>query len=213
MVGQRPGWVQAVAERLHPLDPIWPPMSPGGRPAAVLALLSDAADPDLVLTLRSTELSHQPGQMALPGGGQEPVDRSPVETATRETTEEIGLPGQYIHPLGQLPMPARPVNRNLVVPVVAWWPGDIGLGPIDPAEVAAVVRWPVAQLADPACRRTARHPGGGTGPAWQVGGLFLWGFTASLVDALLRLAGWTQPWDETVVVEVPAQFRSDRRRV
>lgn len=39
----------------------------------------------------------------------------------------------------------------------------------------------------------ARHPAGHTEPAWLFGDLFLWGFTAYLTDALLKLGGWSQP--------------------
>ena len=196
-----------MAARLSPLDTGWPAVVAGSRPAAVLVLLSDAADPDLVLTVRSPALSHQPGQMALPGGGREPGDVSPAATAIRETTEEIGLTAQHIRPLGQLPMRGLPINRNQVIPVVGWWPDRVGLGPIDSGEVAGVVRWPISWLADPAHRLTARHPRGSSGPAWQAGELFLWGLTAGIVDTLLRLGGWDQPWDTSRVVEVPAEFR------
>ena len=34
-----------------------------------------------------------------------------------------------------------------------------------------------------------------TGPAFRVRGMLVWGFTGALVDRLLTLAGWEQPWD------------------
>ena len=33
------------------------------------------------------------------------------------------------------------------------------------------------------------------GPAFRVHGMLIWGFTALLVDRLLALGGWEQPWD------------------
>lgn len=203
---QPPDWAEALARRLSPLDVVWPaPVAP--HSAAVLVLLSRADDPDLVVTLRSPALAHQPGQMALPGGGREAADESPAVTALRETGEEVGLNRDQIHLLGQLPRRRMPRIGADVVPVVGWWSGFPPLGPIDPGEVAAVVRWPVSALVDPGHRRMARHPGGGTGPAWQIGQYFCWGLTAGIVDAVLRLAGWARPWDETAIVEVPAGFR------
>jgi hypothetical protein len=65
--------------------------------------------------------------------------------------------------------------------------------------VAGVRRLPVRQLLDPANRFTVQHPSGFVGPGFEVAGLFVWGFTAGLIDRLLRLAGWELPWDRTVV--------------
>ena len=81
--------------------------------------------------------------------------------------------------------------------------------PVDVREVAAVVRVPVAELADPANRLRVRHPSGWVGPAFAVRGLLVWGFTAGLVDTLLRLGGWERPWDRrTDPTELPPS--SDR---
>jgi hypothetical protein len=92
-----------------------------------------------------------------------------------------------------------------VTPVLAWWrrPGPVGPG--DPAEVTAVARVPVAELADPANRSTIRHPSGFTGPAFAVSGMLVWGFTAMLLDRLLALGSWEQPWDSSRVTELPSE--------
>ena len=41
------------------------------------------------------------------------------------------------------------------------------------------------------------------GPAFQAEDLVVWGFTALLLDGILRLAGWERPWDESDVRPVP----------
>ena len=41
------------------------------------------------------------------------------------------------------------------------------------------------------------------GPAFEVGGMLVWGFTAGLLDRLLELAGWAQPWDPARVRDLP----------
>jgi hypothetical protein len=40
----------------------------------------------------------------------------------------------------------------------------------------------------------------------------VWGFTAGLLDRLLRLAGWERPWDATRMQDLPADVldRIDR---
>ena len=75
--------------------------------------------------------------------------------------------------------------------------------PADIGEVAAVERIPVADLADPAHRFMFRHPSGRTGPAFHIGSMLIWGFTALLVDRLLALGGWERPWDPRDIRALP----------
>lgn len=61
-----------------------------GRNASVLVLIS--SDLHVLLTLRSRKLRSHPGQVAFPGGRQDPGDGGDdVLTALRETKEEVGL--------------------------------------------------------------------------------------------------------------------------
>jgi hypothetical protein len=69
--------------------------------------------------------------------------------------------------------------------------------------VAGVQRVPIAELVDPANRARVRHPSGFTGPAFEVRGMLIWGFTAGVLDTLLDLGGWTQPWDHERYREMP----------
>jgi len=203
-----PDWGRRLRDGLEPLETAWAPPHEGERPSAVLALLSSGEDPGLVLTLRAAGLDHHPGQISLPGGGREPEDISPADTALREAREEIGLPPSSVHLVGQLHTRDILVSQNRVVPVVGLWSGSDPICVCDEVEVEQVFRWSVSDLANPANRVTARHPRGTAGPAWQMGDLFLWGFTASVVDALLRLGGWERPWDADRIVDVPPRFRS-----
>jgi hypothetical protein len=65
-----------------------------------------------------------------------------------------------------------------------------------------VERVGVAELADPAVRLMVRVPDGRTSPAFRVRGMLIWGFTAGLVDRLLALAGWEEPWDRARVMDL-----------
>ena len=51
-----------------------------------------------------------------------------------------------------------------------------------------------ADLVEPANRFTAVF-GPYRGPAFEVGDLFVWGFTAMLLSSLFELAGLALPWD------------------
>ncbi|MDR2931268.1 MAG: CoA pyrophosphatase [Propionibacteriaceae bacterium] len=201
-------WAALLSRRLDPVAASW--RGPRPSSAAVLVLLSDQADPDLVLTVRSDDVSHHAGQVSFPGGRREPGDQSPTATALRETCEEIGLAAGRVTPLGQLSTVAVPVSANLVIPVVGLWSGSEAISVQDAHEVAAVMRCSLKDLTDPAHRVMARHPDGDLGPAWRLGELFVWGLTGHMIDTLLRVAGWERNWDRDQVVEVPPRF--SRRR-
>ena len=204
-------WLTRLQSELDPADPRWGLSAPGGRDSAVLALLSLDPDPDLVITVRASGLQHHGGQLSFPGGGREPADLSPSDTALRETCEEVGIKQEDITIVGQMWMRDLPVSANRVIPIVGTWAGQACPTVRYPVEVESVVLWRVGELADPANRVMARHPRGGQGPAWMMGDLFLWGFTGGLVNALLNLGGWEREWDKTRVVDVPRRFLSDRR--
>jgi hypothetical protein len=39
--------------------------------------------------------------------------------------------------------------------------------------------------------------------------MLVWGFTAGILDRLLRLGGWEQAWDKDVVLPMPVPARRD----
>lgn len=181
-----------------------------GRPSAVLALVSDTARPDIVLTRRNAALRHHGGQVSLPGGRAETRDSSFVETALREAHEEIGLVAGQVHVIGTMPTAHVAVGAAEVTTVVASWHGDGRVGIVSPAEVASVRRIAMADLADPANRASARHPSGFTGPAFLIPDLFIWGFTAQLLDRLLEWGGWARPWNRSRTVPIPVDYMGRR---
>ena len=65
---------------------------------------------------------------------------------------------------------------------------------------------------DPARRFTVAHPSGYRGPGFEAGGLFVWGFTALLLGAVLDLSGLAQPWDPKVERPIPESVLSDWMR-
>jgi 8-oxo-dGTP pyrophosphatase MutT (NUDIX family) len=194
------------------------PPAPGSRRAAVLIAFAEhpAHGPDVLLVERASTLRDHAGQVAFPGGGIDPDDADDVAAALREAEEETGLAPDGVVPLAVLPRLHLPPSGFLVTPVVAHWAHPVAVHAVDPAETAAVVRVPVAELADPANRLRVRHSTGFAGNAFAVAGLIVWGFTGGLLSALLDLGGWARPWDESRVVDLENAWsaaRSGRQEV
>lgn len=57
---------------------------------------------DILLEVRSEQLSRQPGDVCFPGGRSEKIDASLRETAIRETCEELGVPRESIKVIGRM---------------------------------------------------------------------------------------------------------------
>ena len=198
------------------------PRGTAARPAAVLILFGvldalpsaheaqDAAvsrDLDVLLLARATTLRSHPGQVAFPGGRLDPGDDGPVGAALREATEETGLDPSGVEVLGTLDEVPLEFSGHLVTPVLGWWRHPSPVRVVDVAESADVFRAPVADLLHPQNRGVTVMRRGGQewrGPAFEVHGHLVWGFTALLLDGLFERLGWTEPWDRTREIALPA---------
>lgn len=201
----------AAARRSAEWAAPFPPSDDGAHPASVLVLfgrldsipartdeLTVAADLDVLLQRRAATLSSHPGQVSFPGGRREEQDADAVETALREAEEETGLDPagvEVLATLAELPLAA---SNHVVTPVLGWWRSPSRVAAVDHAETVEVFRVPVAQLLDPGIRFTSTITRMGRtwkGPAFDVDGTIVWGFTAMVLDALFDATGWTIPWD------------------
>lgn len=179
-----------------------------GRPAAVLILFGiGPAGPDLLLIERSALLRKHPGQPAFPGGAVDETDESPVHAALREAAEETGVDPAGVRVLAVMPEHYIWRSDFRVTPVIGWWHTPVPVAPGDPAEIAAVIRVPVAELTSPANRMMIRYPGGQSGPAFRAEGLIIWGFTAMLLDRVLAIGGFEQSWNSGRLISSPAGER------
>ena len=161
------------------------------RPAAVLVLiLADGPEPQVVLTKRSAKLKHHPGQIAFPGGKQDPEDPTPWACALREAQEEIGADPAAITALGAL-APHETVTGFLVHPHIGVLETPQRFVGSD-GEVAEVFTVPLSHVTDPARFRVE-------GRMWQgamryyytvpYGPYYIWGATARILRGLAdRLA-------------------------
>ncbi|UNK70556.1 CoA pyrophosphatase [Microbacterium sp. H1-D42] len=204
----------AITQRAGDWLPAFPLETADPLPASVLVLfgrldsiparsdeLTVAADLDVLLQRRAATLSSHPGQVSFPGGRQDEEDADAIATALREAEEETGLDPDGVEVLGALPEIPLAVSNYLVIPVLGWWRKPSRVAAVDHAETVDVFRVPVAQLLDPANRYTSVLSRGGLsyrGPAFDIDGTVVWGFTAGILDALFDATGWALPWDRTV---------------
>lgn len=162
------------------------------RLAAVLMPIIECDDQIYLLFTRRTEtVADHRGQVSFPGGSWEPGDINLVNTALRETWEELGIPAEKIEVLGCLE-PRRLVSGFLVTPVIGLVSWPIELKVFLP-EVAKVFEIPVDWLADPMNHYLQDLEYNGMN--FQVTnykpylGEVLWGATASMTLEFLDLVG------------------------
>ena len=163
------------------------------RSAAVLVpLLCQHGAWQLLFTRRTEQVPHHKGQVSFPGGAYEPGDENLVQTALRETSEEIGLQPGDVRILGELSdLPS--VSNYMITPIVGriTRPFEVKLSKY---EVSRVFTIPLEWLAD-SRHREMRPYLAADGQVYDViyyqpyDGEVLWGATARMTALLLEILG------------------------
>jgi len=178
-----------------------PTKSGDGVHAAVSVVLRGGSDLDLLLIRRAkSETDPWSGQMALPGGRQEPRDPSLLHTAIRETAEEtaLALEGTGVH-LGRLE-PTAPATKRL--PPITIFPYVFGVpeeadARVSSREVDEVLWVPVYHLQDPRAADTVEihYPEGNsrTFPCLNIDGRIVWGLTYRILTRFFALLSDQSP--------------------
>ncbi|WP_424948935.1 CoA pyrophosphatase [Comamonas aquatica] len=159
--------------------------------AAVLVPLVLREELTVLLTQRTEQLSTHSGQVAFPGGRQDPEDADATATALREAQEEVGLDPGQVEVLGSLPV-YETGTAFMVTPVVALVQPDAALHP-NPYEVADVFEVPLRFLLDPAHHQRHRLHWQGLEREWfsmpylDAGReRYIWGATAGMLRNFYR---------------------------
>lgn len=165
---------------------------PGHFPnqAAVLIPVTDnPTSPEIILTKRAEHLSSHSGEVSFPGGKWEVVDSTLIDTALRESQEEINLPPEVVDIINE-----QPHHMSLwgikVTPYVGIVPHDIELVP-DKSELDAVFRVPLSFFIDDNRTRTEvyqRHDREWWSPVYHFDGFKIWGLTARILVDFVNLA-------------------------
>lgn len=161
------------------------------REGGVLILLYSRAEQlHLVLTRRTETVRSHKGQISLPGGKREGSE-SLLETALRETCEELGVPPNGTEIIGQLSTLYTPPSNYCIHPFVGHRPVAPAFSP-DPVEVAEVLEVPLVTLLDPCMRKVeywpdTRFESPRRVPFFDISGQVVWGATAMILSELVTL--------------------------
>jgi 8-oxo-dGTP pyrophosphatase MutT (NUDIX family) len=158
------------------------------RAGVLILLYESASELRILLTRRTEQVLHHPGQISFPGGEQHPGE-SLAATALREAEEELAFDLKDARILGQLtPLYISPSNY-CIYPTVAFLRGVPGFKP-QADEVAEVIEVPINHLLDPrhASRETRDLHGRPVSvPFYEFRGHKIWGATAMVLAELLSL--------------------------
>ena len=196
MTAPRPEWMARLQSALEYPDPEYfarfQPPEEGGRESAVLMLFAPAADggEDVVLTERSHHLRSHPAQVSFPGGSLEPGDGARAGRPARGARGGRHRPGGRRRRRGAAPALPQPEPAHR----------DPGPGLVARAGCRSARSTRARCTAPSGSRSTTSstppsgspvHPMGYDGPAFEVDGLLLWGFTAMLLAGSCSSRAWS----------------------
>jgi 8-oxo-dGTP pyrophosphatase MutT (NUDIX family) len=144
---------------------------------------------ELILIRRTEYNGHHSGQVSFPGGKADRNDSSLLDTAIRETFEEIGV---QLHPddlLGKLTPLLIPVSGYLVYPYI-FYRASMPDFKLDFQEVQYLIRYNVADLLDKTLIQTTQFSSGDAivkAPYYAIAGEFLWGASAMILAEFIEI--------------------------
>ena len=161
--------------------------------AVLIPLVYWKTEWQLVFTRRTEMVEHHKGQVSFPGGGCDPSETTPEQTALREAEEEIGLKTGDVRLLGRL-NEYLTITRFRVTPVVGVMPWPYEVRP-EKAEVERVFTIPLNWLAHPGNWDERPLTPDGSQRSFPVisyhpyDGEILWGASARITHNFLAVLG------------------------
>lgn len=158
---------------------------PGHKEASVLICLCEDFAGYFPLIRRADRRGPHRGQISLPGGGRE-AGESRIETAIRETHEEIGARPDRIEAIGRLTPLYVPPSNFLVYPFVGLLKGDCRFIP-DYQEVSEILHAHytigniVSEKTDKLDEKIYRIP------YYRLGNDIIWGATAMILSEFFHI--------------------------
>jgi 8-oxo-dGTP pyrophosphatase MutT (NUDIX family) len=161
------------------------------KQSAVFALLfQEEQSINLLLTQRHQYEGKHSGQISFPGGKKEDLDADLLQTAFRETFEEVGITEQNIELISALSPLYIPVSNFFVQPYLGFAHSLQELS-INEREVKSIIKLPIQDLNNPALLKIKKIEASSglflTVPAFEVGDHVIWGATAMMLREIAEL--------------------------
>jgi 8-oxo-dGTP pyrophosphatase MutT (NUDIX family) len=158
--------------------------------AVLMPIFNDNGDYQVLFTERTHKVEHHKGQISFPGGSVEKNDGSLVETALRETFEEVGVHTDHVEVLGRMDDELTAVSSFIVHPFVGRIPYPYEFV-VNHDEVERIIRIPLEIFfrEDSEYRRESIQFDTFTyeGPVFTYKGVNIWGATARIIDRFVDL--------------------------
>lgn len=169
-----------------------PKQTVGGQsltPASVLLLLYPKdGEYCVLLNKRSQMVEHHKGEISFPGGARDPVDRDSLDTALRETEEEMGIDRSDVAILGEMDEVVTRSHFKVNV-YVGTIPYPYVFNPsVD--EIAEILEIPLTDLNEPLNHRVETRLGDGvlvTSRSYAYNEHLVFGATAKILQQFLEL--------------------------
>ena len=156
---------------------------------SIVILPSIKKERGILLIKRPEYNGHHSGQISFPGGKEEQGDENLLQTAIRETFEEIGIMLSEDNLLNALTPLFIPVSQFMVHPYLFLENGMKEFR-VDPNEVEYIIHMPIKKLLDNSIVKTTRIKISDrtvTTPYFDVEGEMVWGATAMMLSEFVEI--------------------------
>ncbi len=157
--------------------------------SVVLYKSKESGSIEMILIKRTEYDGPHSGQISFPGGKADKSDKSFLETAIRETSEEVGI---ELHPenyLGKLTPLQIVVTGFEVHPFVFFYP-DIPDFKMDTQEVQYIIKVGISTLMDESLIKTTKYVIRGVDidvPYYDISGEMVWGATSMILSEFVEI--------------------------
>ena len=141
-----------------------------------------------ILFIKRTEwVEKHKGEISFPGGVHEERDKTLLDTALRETAEEIGLPADEVEILGELDDEVSIKTNYVISPFVALFPWPYPFK-VDGKETEEIIEAPISALLNKGYSRQEIRDGETvTSYFYNYQGRIIWGTTARILKKFLDI--------------------------
>lgn len=171
-------------------DDYWKLLKDYKQSAVMLLLYEEQNHINILLTERHQYAGNHSGQISLPGGKRDAQDLSLLDTAYRETYEEIGILSSEINLITAMTPLYIPVSNFSVQPFLGYLEKIPQLN-INQHEVKEILSVPIDHLSKPSTKKICTvHPYSGSPlkvPSYNFQNKIIWGATAMVISEFENL--------------------------